>query len=173
MELNLYSGQGAYFATNGIIVTAPLLDLEPVNISTGNPINVTITCVGGVVTASFLDTVTLETASMSTNLNIPAVLGTNIAYVGFTGSDGGTSSTQTIANFQYIPLVDLTAQTSSGNIVLSWPVASSVYQLESNSNLANTNGWVNVTSPVLVTNNQNQVTVPMSAGQTFYRLQLP
>ena len=173
LELNLYSGQGAYFATNGIIVTAPLLDLEPVNISTGNPINVTITCVGGVVTASFLDTVTLETASMSTNLNIPAVLGTNIAYVGFTGSDGGTSSTQTIANFQYIPLVDLTAQTSSGNIVLSWPVASSVYQLESNSNLANTNGWVNVTSPVLVTNNQNQVTVPMSAGQTFYRLQLP
>jgi hypothetical protein len=66
----------------------------------------------------------------------------------------------------------LAAQASSTNIVLAWPSSgSSGYQLQSNTNLANTNGWVNVTNSVSLGNGQNQVTVPLSAQEMFFRLQ--
>ena len=79
------------------------------------------------------------------------------------------------------PLVPLTAQVSSTNIVLTWAPAPGFaliaigYNLQSNTNLANTNGWVNVTNnAVSLGNGQYQVTVPLSlsAGAVFFRTQL-
>jgi hypothetical protein len=174
VQFNIYAGNGlggagVAFGEDGTI--AKVNNTAPVNIDLGDPINVTLTYIGGVARVFLQDTVNNATFSMSTNVNIPAVLGTNVAYVGFTGADGGTASAQTIANFQFISLVNLTAQSSGTNIVLSWLTASSAYQLQSNTSLASTN-WVNVTNSISVTNGQYEVTVPRSAGPEFYRLRL-
>ena len=174
VQFNIYAGNGlggagVAFGEDGTI--AKVNNTAPVNIDLGDPINVTLTYIGGVARVFLQDTVNNATFSMSTNVNIPAVLGTNVAYVGFTGADGGTASAQTIANFQFISLVNLTAQSSGTNIVLSWLTASSAYQLQSNTSLASTN-WVNVTNSISVTNGQYEVTVPRSAGLEFYRLRL-
>ncbi|HEY3862234.1 MAG TPA: LamG-like jellyroll fold domain-containing protein [Verrucomicrobiae bacterium] len=176
LQFNLYVGNvaggvGVGFATGGTL--AEVVDPAPVVINYGDPINVTLNYIGGVASLFLQDANNTNlTYSAAANVNIPAVLGTNQAFVGFTGATGGTAATQTVSDFQFISLVDLTAQASGGNITLSWPVGSSAYQLESNSNLGNTNGWANVAAAPIVANGQNQVTVPMSAGPVFYRLQL-
>ena len=68
--------------------------------------------------------------------------------------------------------VVLAAKASGTNLVVAWPsLGSSGYQLQSNTNLVNANGWVNVTNSVSVGNGQDQVTVPLSAKAMFFRLQ--
>jgi hypothetical protein len=66
----------------------------------------------------------------------------------------------------------LAAQVSGTNLVLAWPsTGSSGYQLQSNTNLANATGWLNVTNSVSLGNGQKQVTVPLSAKAMFFRLE--
>jgi hypothetical protein len=58
------------------------------------------------------------------------------------------------------------------NLVISWPVASAGYTLQSCTNLS-WGGWVNVTSPAPhIVSNQWQVALPPSGngGSAFYRL---
>jgi hypothetical protein len=143
------------------------------DIAGGDPMSVSINYQNGVFNAFIEDTLDPSvTLSLSTNVNIPFILETNMAYVGFTGADGGVASIQTVTAFTYIPLPNLTATVSGGNLILSWPTGTGAYQLESSTNLANANGWVNVTTQPTVVNGQNQVTVPLAAGSKFYRLQL-
>jgi hypothetical protein len=170
LEFNLYAGQGIFFGTNGAVVATPKLDTD-VELASGDPINVTNIYSGGVLSVFVEDTITGETFSMTTNVNIPGIVGTSFAYVGFTGSDGGSSSIQQISNFQYTPLVNLTAQDSGANLVLSWPALSGVYQLQSSSSVSGAS-WVNVTNAVSLINDTNQVTLPLPGGSKFYRLQL-
>ncbi|HEX8915815.1 MAG TPA: autotransporter-associated beta strand repeat-containing protein [Humisphaera sp.] len=44
---------------------------------------------------------TAQTITRSTTINLPALLGSNSAIVGFTGSTGGTNAGQTVTNFAY------------------------------------------------------------------------
>ena len=67
--------------------------------------------------------------------------------------------------------VVLAAQASGTNFALVWPSGTSRYQLQSNTNLANANGWVNVTNSVSVVNGRNQVTLPLSGKAMFFRFQ--
>jgi hypothetical protein len=176
LQFNIYSGNA--FGGVGVAFGADGADAEVnsfADIASGDPMSVSVNYNGSVVNVFIVDTLnTNVTFSLSTNVNIPAVLGTNTAYVGFTGADGGVASIQTITDFQFVPLPSLTATPtlSGGNIVLSWQSGTGAYQLQSNTNLANTNGWVLVSIPPVVANGRNQVTVPMSGAQQFYRLQL-
>ncbi len=59
------------------------------------------------------------------------------------------------------------------NVALSWPAMFTGYTLQSNTNLANTNGWVNVTQTVNNTTNIEGMTVvtqPIAPTQEFFRL---
>ncbi|GEM_PF-964831 len=180
LELNLYTGnsqiRGYAYYTNGLTghfagnsnYTAP----GSINLASGNPINIALYYNQGMLSLTITDTVAL--ISFSTNLNVgnlPASAGGNFAYVGFTGSSGGSTAVQTITGFKFLSLMPLTAQLSGTNMILTWPADVSLYQLQSNTNLAVPN-WVDVTNSVFTIGNQNQVTVPVSATQAFYRLQL-
>jgi hypothetical protein len=60
-----------------------------------------ITYDGTTLTLTLTDTVTNATFTASDAINIPATVGMNTAYVGFTAGTGGTVSTQNILNWTY------------------------------------------------------------------------
>jgi len=99
------------------------------------------------------------------------ILGTNVAIVGFTASEGGTLSHQAISNFTYTPVTSLKATVTGGNIVLTWPAVIGGYALQSSTSLA-PQSWQNVNATVTQVSGQNQVTLPSSGGSVFYRLNL-
>ena len=70
------------------------------------------------------------------------------------------------------PSPTLSLTQSGANAVLSWMVPTSNFLLQQSSDLAN---WSTITNaPTLnITNLQNQLTLPLSQTQTFYRLKTP
>lgn len=172
LEFNVYSnngvgGVGISFDTNGAI--GPVLQPANVLIDSGDLIAVDLHYANGLATLTMTDTTSNTVFSTSTNLNIPDVLGTNVAYVGFTGADGGDGSIQQVNDFDFVSLPQLSAQSSSNNLVLSWPAPIGDYTLEQNDNLESTN-WTPVTAPVEYTDNMLEVIVPPSGVASFYRL---
>jgi hypothetical protein len=107
LEFNVYSGNGLggiglAFGTDGAIGhTAGTGFVSLVN---GDPINVTVNYYSsGQISVALQDAITGLKSSTNISINIPAVVGSSTAYVGFTGSTGGTNqeSTQTISNFLF------------------------------------------------------------------------
>ena len=68
----------------------------------------------------------------------------------------------------------LNLATSADELILSWVVPSVEFGLQQNYDLTTTN-WTGVTTtPTLnLTNLKNQVTLPLQAGESFYRLKMP
>jgi hypothetical protein len=93
-EINLYSpnGIGTTYHTDG--TTFDYQTTGAVDVSSGDPINFTIIYTsGGAVQEQLVDTVTQ--ASFTTNYNIgdiTVLLGSSVAYIGFSSSDGGVAS---------------------------------------------------------------------------------
>ncbi|MGC9943218.1 MAG: chitobiase/beta-hexosaminidase C-terminal domain-containing protein [Verrucomicrobiota bacterium] len=102
-ELNLYdpNGIGIVYNTDG--TTFGYQPTGPVNVSSGDPINIAIVYApGGAVQETLLDTVT--DSSYTTNYNIgdvTSLLGSSYAYIGFSSADGGVSSVQTVSDFVF------------------------------------------------------------------------
>jgi hypothetical protein len=176
LTFNIYDGSpggvGISFGTNGNN-GAPYQSTAPVNIASGDPIAVTIVYQNGACQVTLQDTSTSD--SFTTNIptgDLPTVLGADTAYVGFTGADGGISSTQTIADFQYVPLTWLSVQASGANVLLTWPMLPAGYALQSKADLTSGN-WQSVPNPVVQVGGKNQVTLPHTAAKLFYRLAIP
>jgi hypothetical protein len=150
---------------------ATYLPTGTVNLSSGDPINMTLFYNGTTLSMTMTDTV--ESTSFGTNevINIPTAVGGNsTAYVGFTGgSTGGWIFTEIITNFTFVSLATPSIQISGTNALISWSQSIPGYTLQENSNLASTN-WVNVTNTVESVNGQYQVLVPPSGTNEFYRL---
>ena len=143
-ELNLYdpNGIGIAYHTGG--ATGGYVPTGNVNISSGNPINVTIVYApGGAVQETLVDTVT--SASFTTNYNIgdiTTLLGNSNGYIGFSAADGGATATQIISNFTYQPgtngigpavvtnlpatAIQPTAATFNGQVISSGGVAPTI-----------------------------------------------
>jgi hypothetical protein len=73
-----------------------------VNLHSGDIMQATLTYNGTTLTLVLTDTVTNASYSASTVINIPATVGANTAYVGFTAGTGGESATQQILNWTYL-----------------------------------------------------------------------
>jgi hypothetical protein len=173
-EFNIYSGNGVggigvSFDTNGDV--GPVESTVPLVINNGDPIHTVFTYQNGLATVTLTDTTTGAQYSTLTELDLPSLLGANVAYIGFTGADGGSKSTQQISNFTFVKLFDLAIQASGNSVVMSWAPEVGNYLLQQNSSLATSN-WVNVTNPVNLVNGQNQVVAPIASGARFYRLAL-
>jgi CheY-like chemotaxis protein len=176
LTFNIYSGSpggpGVSYGTDGSN-GAPYLNTYPAYLPGANPIAVQILYQNG--TAQLTLTDPAAGAAFSTNFpigNLPAILGSNVAYVGFTGADGGVSSEQTVSNFVFAPLTTLSIALSGSNAVISWPASLlGYYVLQSASNLAEPN-WQNVTAPITQVGGQNEVTVPYAGTKQFFRLAL-
>jgi hypothetical protein len=169
--LNLFNSntRGFCWATNGVRGAPPYTTTSPVEISSGNPIQVTLVYANGLVTATLTDLTTATTFNTSLHVDIPALVGGNSAYIGFTGSDGATTSNQQISNFIQVSLPALSARPSGNNIILSWPQNIGGYQLQQTPTLGAP--WQAVTAPVILTNGVNQVTAP-AGPSAFYELNL-
>jgi len=55
-------------------------------------------------------------------------------------------------------------------LMLSWPMSSQNFSLQTTTNLADPNSWVTLTNVPAIVNLQNAVTNPVSGGAQFYRL---
>jgi hypothetical protein len=181
LELNLYTGNGQNAGytvlTNGLTGAAGANGnyLAPgnVQINSGDPINITVNYANGQMALNFMDAV--AHTSFTTNLNVgdlTQVVGTNTAFVGFTGADGGSTSIQTISNFSFTSIPPAAIQLNGTNILVSWTGGAPGYTLQQNANLTTAN-WLNVTNQDILTNGLNQVTIPETRSNLFYRLVLP
>ena len=74
-----------------------------INLHSGDYINATLTYNGTTLTMTLTDAITLATWSQSFTINIPAIVGGNTAYVGFTGGTGGLTSSQKLTSWIILP----------------------------------------------------------------------
>jgi hypothetical protein len=91
------------FYTNGAAPTVPAIDLTPsgINLHSGDTMHAHITYNGTTLTLTLTDTVTNASFTTSMAINIPATVGANTAYVGFTAATGWSTATQSILNWTY------------------------------------------------------------------------
>jgi hypothetical protein len=75
------------------------VSLAPVNLHSGNPIQVTLTYNGTTLTETVTEQGTTHTFSHTYNLNLAQIIGGPTAYVGFTGGTGGVTATQDIVSW--------------------------------------------------------------------------
>ncbi len=107
VEINIYAPNtiGTAYATNG--AAGPYTSTTAtVNPASGDPIAVTLSYNGASsLTETMSDTVTGQTYSHTyATANIASAVGGGLAYIGFTGGDGGATSNQFISNFSYQPV---------------------------------------------------------------------
>ena len=109
VKFDLYNnaGEGADstgFYTGGAAPFTPAVDMTAsgVNLHSGDILHAHITYDGTTLTLTLTDTVTNASFTTSTAINIPATVGGNTAYVGFTAGTGGLVATQKILNWTYV-----------------------------------------------------------------------
>ncbi len=177
LGLNIYSPntRGISLLQNGVLPIAgpsAYMSILPVPLGDNtDTIRVNLSYFNRLLKATFTDTVTAATFTTNMVVDIPAtVLGTT-AYVGFTGADGGTVSTQVITDFSLTPTppsVTLQSTRVGNNLVLSWPASAGAF-LRSSPSLSNPT-WSNVNAQIQFVGELIQVTVPFADGALFYRL---
>jgi hypothetical protein len=86
------------------VPTLPAQDMtgSGVNLSSGDTLSAHLVYDGTTLTLTITDLVTTATYTTSTVINIPATVGGNTAYVGFTGGTGGYTATQKILTWTYV-----------------------------------------------------------------------
>ncbi len=109
VKFDLYSNAGegpdsTGFYTDGAEPTVPALDMTTsgVNLHSGDVMHAHITYDGTTLTLTLIDTVTGASFTASHAINIPATVGGNLAYVGFTAGTGGLSAVQQILSWTYV-----------------------------------------------------------------------
>jgi len=105
----------------------------------------------------------------SGQIDVSQYAGTNVEL--FLGIVGGTSTNANVAasGFRFYSVLppSLQAQTLGNNFVLSWPLSSAGYTLETSTDLLS---WAAITNVSTIVDLQNTVSNGMSDGMRFYRL---
>jgi len=104
IQFNIYSGStggiGTAFDTDGTVSTN--MSVSPVSLSSGDPIQVSLTYANQVLTETLTDTYNHQTYTHAyTGVDIQNILGGQSGYVGFTAATGGQDASQAISNFQF------------------------------------------------------------------------
>jgi hypothetical protein len=174
VEFNIYSPYGVGMAVRANSqIGPPYTSTSPVNLAGGHPIGVSLAYDGTTLSVALTDAVTHATFTTNVIVDIVGALGTNTAYVGMTGADGGISSTQVVSNFQFASLTSLSGRvTGTNTIVLGWPNSAAGLVLQRTTLPGS--AWPAVTdSVVLDGHGNNQVIISTPAGAGFYRLATP
>jgi Chitobiase/beta-hexosaminidase C-terminal domain/Legume lectin domain len=108
VKFDLFSSAGegtdsTGFYTNGAAPTMPAVDMTSsgVKLLSGDTMKAHLVYDGTTLTLTITDLVTTATFTTSTTINIPATVGANTAYVGFTGGTGGYTATQKVLTWTY------------------------------------------------------------------------
>jgi hypothetical protein len=108
IKFDLYNDAGEGTDSTGLYIdgatpTVPAVSLTGTGIVllSGHSIHAHITYNGANLTLTLTDNVTAATWSDSFAVNIPAIVGVNTAYIGFTGGTGAATSIQSILDWTY------------------------------------------------------------------------
>jgi hypothetical protein len=170
LMFNIYNGSGVALGTNGTRA-GDFLPTAPVSISGGNPVQVDITYVSGLIEVTLTDTVDQSTFTTNFALDLPAQVNGETAYVGLTGATGGSTATQTIQNFQFVPLPVVSVENENGEVVLSWPASVGGYSVQSRTALSG-GPWTSVAGQITQADGKNQMRIAATAATAYYRLVL-
>lgn len=87
--------------TDGASPTTPAVDMTSsgVNLHSGDVFNVLMTYDGTNLVMTITDTTTNAKFTQTSPINIPGIVGGNLAYVGFTGGTGGLTSAQNVLSW--------------------------------------------------------------------------
>jgi hypothetical protein len=103
--MNIYAGwtRGEnLFLDSDFDTASPVYnDTTPVDLHSGDPIQVTLAYDGTTLTVTLIDTVTGDVYYNSYDVDIPGTVGDTNAYIGFTGGTGGFTSVQQVTGFSY------------------------------------------------------------------------
>jgi hypothetical protein len=109
IKFDLHSNAGEGVNSTGLYVngaspTVPSIDLtgSGIDLHSGDQIAVHLTYDGTDLYMTLTDVVTLATWSQSFPINIPATVGGNTAYVGFTGGTGNLSASEKVTYWSYV-----------------------------------------------------------------------
>ena len=123
IKFDIYNNNGEGSDSTGLYINGaqpitPAIDLTSSGIvlSSGDTIAAQLVYNGTALTLNLTDTVTGNTFSYPFTINIPATVGANTAYIGFTASSGGYTAIQNIKTWTF----------TSGTLVASEPVFSPV-----------------------------------------------
>jgi hypothetical protein len=174
LALNIYApnGVGIALLTNGALPGAGgYASAAPVNIASGNPIHVSLVYTSAVLRVTLVESNTPNTFSTTYPVNLPALLGAETAYVGFTGGDGGISSTQVVTHYTFVPITALAVEEPApGTLALGWPGSIGGYTVQSQPKLGAT--WETVPQPVIQLQGTNRVTLSPLAPESYFRLSI-
>jgi hypothetical protein len=108
VKFDLYNNDGegddsTGLYTDGASPTVPAQDMTSsgVNLHDGDVMNVQMTYNGTTLTWTITDATTGATFTDSATVNIPSIVGSSTAYVGFTAATGGQTATQEILSWSY------------------------------------------------------------------------
>lgn len=108
LKFDLYNNAGEGSNSTGLYIngaapTVPAVDLTGtgIDLHSGNPIAAHITYDGTNLHLTLTDTITLASWSHSFAINIPATVGGNTAYIGFTGGTGRDTAIQQILSWTF------------------------------------------------------------------------
>ncbi len=116
IKFDLYNNAGEGVNSTGLYLngaspTMPATDLSPsgLNLHSGDVFQAHMSYNGTTLSVTLTDSMTGANATQSYTVNIPATVGSNTAYPGFTAGTGGQSATQDILSWSMTPAI-----TSSG-----------------------------------------------------------
>src|SRR5262249_9703976 len=108
VKFDIYNNQGegsnsTGIYTNGASPTIPFVDLSStgINLQSGDTFAVHMVYDGSTLTMVLTDGVTNASYTTSWSVTIPQVIGSNLAYIGFTGGTGGLTSSQKIETWTF------------------------------------------------------------------------
>ncbi len=112
IKFDLYNNNGegddsTGLYTDGTSPTTPSVDLTSsgVDLHSGDTMAVHLSYDGTTLTMSITDAVVNKTFTHSWAVNIPAIIGGNLAYAGFTGGTGGLTASQKIESWTFVSYV--------------------------------------------------------------------
>ncbi len=120
IKFDIYSNQGegsdsTGLYTNGASPTIPAIDLTNtgINLLSGDTFGVHMVYNGTTLTMTITDGVTNASYTTSWTINIPQTIGSNTAYVGFTGGTGGQTASQKIETWTFAPTTQSSQQVAT------------------------------------------------------------
>ena len=134
VKFDIYNNAGEGTSSTGLYSNGATpenvgsINLTPagINLRSGHVFSASMTYDGATLKITITDTSTNVSASQSYSVNIPAIIGGNTAFIGFTGASGGLTAIQKILSWTYSlpskPAVPtgFTATAGAQQVMLSW-----------------------------------------------------